>query len=113
MAVPPPPVEAAVHSELVRGLARDLSLKQCEAGYVRLPVVPKRLYSGPKRGLFYINQKGKRVYLNRPQKHRMAQNKLPGLTNAPGVVPVFAPGQNPEAVFARIDQQIRAAGAVG
>lgn len=100
-------------SELARGLGRDLSLQQCKTGYIKLPVVPKKLHRGPKGGLFYVNQKGKQVYLNSPQKDRLALEKLPGVVEPPGGnPPPFVAGQVPDSVFERINREIRAAGGV-
>lgn len=99
-------IHVGVQQEIVRGVGDSLQLAQCQKGYFKLPIVPKKLYTGSRGGLFYINQKGKAVYLNTPQKQRMAQNKLPGIVNPPGN---FVPGQIPTSVFHRIDEQLQLA----
>jgi hypothetical protein len=79
---------------VVNGLSSDMALKQCKAGYFQLPVVPKKLFKGRGESMYYMNQKGKKVYLNRPQKERLAESRLPGIVSINGVVgapasPVF------------------------
>ena len=103
-----PEEEVALSSELTRSLGRDLSLKQCTAGYQKLQVVPKRLYRGPRGGLFYVNQRGKLVYLNGPQKERMPG--VPGIIDPPGPNPDFVAGQVHESVFLRVNRQLEEAG---
>jgi len=91
--------------ELVSALGRDLSLQQCNSAYYKLPVVPKALFRGPRGALFYINQRGKKVYLNAPQKDRYANARLPGVVQRPGPYPLAAV-EIPDSVFSRVDRQL-------
>lgn len=126
-------LQQLLNQEIASSLGKSLSLDQCKQGYIRLPIVPKQLSRGPRGSLFYVNQKGRRVYLNGPQKNRLAEQKLPGVIGVPAVLdagplprrhrrspdpefgqgppgsagnPVFIPGQLPQSVFQRVDAQL-------
>lgn len=96
----------AIRQEVIQGLNCGLNLKQCEKGYFKLPIVPKDLYRGARGGLYYINQHGKRVYLNRPQKFRMSENRLPGIINPDPANIQYNAAIIPLSVFARANRQI-------
>ena len=87
-------LQARLQQEIATNLGQSLNLDQCKQGYIRLPTVPKKLYRGSRGALFYVNQKGNRVFLNTPQKARLAQQRLPGVVGAPPVPP---PPPNPNA----------------
>jgi hypothetical protein len=103
--------QVILQQELISNLQKDLQLQQCQQGYIRLPVVPKMLYRGPRDALYYINQKGNRVYLKRDQKQKLQENKLLGVVaTAEGVIPDdYDPNQIPESVFRRIDRNLQLA----
>lgn len=91
-------------------VTRDqLNLEQCVASYNKLPVVPKKLYRGYKRrnALYYMNQKGKKVYLNQQQKDRLVNGRLPGVLQ-PIPERHQQPDMNiiPQAVFRTVDEQL-------
>jgi len=95
-----------LQQELARGVATDLSLAQCKKAYLRLPVVPKKLYTGVHGGTFYINQRGTKIYLSHKQRQRAAQKKLPGVISSPAQ---FDASAVPNSVFSRVNRQLRAA----
>jgi hypothetical protein len=102
--------QVILQQELISNLQKDLKLKQCQQGYIRLPVVPKMLYKGPRDALYYINQKGNRVYLKRDQKQKLQENKLLGVVGAPqGVVEDYDPNEIPQSVFRRVNQNLQLA----
>lgn len=82
---------------------QEQKLQQCSAGYFKLPVVPKALYQGDRGALFYINQKGHRVYLNARQKEAFAAGQLPGVTTPRALV-----NADPRALFTRVRRRIQA-----
>lgn len=94
---PPPPhreisesqrILGSQRARIFEGLGCQLRLGQCQKGYNKLPVVPKRLRKGPRGGLFYITQRNTRVYINGPQKQRIRRDGvLPGLIVPPGTHP--------------------------
>jgi hypothetical protein len=77
------PLEDRLKKALTESLKTDLKLKQCTNGYIRLPVVPKRLYRGIKGALYYINPIGKKVFLNGRQKDALNRQSLPGVVGVP------------------------------
>ena len=95
-----------VQQELARSLGEELALVQCQQGYQRLKIVPKHLYRGPRQGLFYVNQRGKRVYLNAAQHLRLQDSRIPGVVAPPGGNPPFHAAEIPESVFLRVDRQL-------
>lgn len=104
--------QVILQQELIANLQKDLQLKQCQQGYIRLPVVPKILYRGPRDAIYYVNQKGNRVYLKRDQKQKLLQNKLVGVVpTADGafVPDDYDPNQIPESVFRRVNENLQLA----
>ena len=96
----------ALETEKANVTRDQLNLEQCMSSYNKLPVVPKKLYRGYKRrnALYYVNQKGKKVYLNQQQKERLTHGKLPGVA---GAVPNrYHPQIIPQSVFQSVDEQL-------
>lgn len=55
-----------------------LALAQVEAGFMKLPVVIKDIVETPRGALYYVNNKGNRVYLKKYQKQQCRGRKLKG-----------------------------------
>lgn len=76
-------------------------LNQCKTGYMKLPIVPKVVCT---KGAveYYINNNGRKIYLNKRQKALRQANKLSGVTE---VVPQpSSRGQQP--LFQRVQQYL-------
>jgi len=68
-------------SRLVAGLnavQSSQNFKQIDAAYYKLPVVPKDLIRGPRGKYYYINGRGKRVYLKADQQAQLQNRELKG-----------------------------------
>lgn len=95
--------------ETSKAAGDQLQLQQCSQGYIRLPVVPKHLYKGPRGGVYYITQKHEvptKVYLKNPQKVQLGEQRLKGVVTPPGYDPQFHFDDDPAPVFARINRQL-------
>lgn len=59
-------------------LKAGATIEQMESAYYKLPVVPKPLIQGPRGGVYYVNARGRKVYLKVEQQRQLAAGDLPG-----------------------------------
>lgn len=60
----------------------DIQKPAIEKAYMKLPVVDKKLETGPRGGLRYINKNGKVVWLKKYQRNQCKNGTLKGVQNS-------------------------------